>query len=234
MLTLLSKVDRLVGMESIMKALIEIGPNLPLMRPDPMQVALLHRYPGIHQVLLEEFASIEEDFWLSGSMHGTVCIVGTLGDVLGAALTLRTQLGWDVEMEARVTIREQHDIVQGRVAVVEMTDPGKTTTMEVKDDVTVEVDMFLTNSRDDGSNLIDSRSIVPAQVRVRIHSDAEADMVLFLFRLLPKDLMGLLVHLDIRVVLKQHGMEVSHGGWQQVGVPGILYLALVAESGSRT
>jgi len=216
----LSKVDRLVGMESIMKALIEIGPNLVLMRPDPMQVALLHRYPGIHQVLLQELSTIEQDVWLSESVHGTVRIVGTLGDVLGAALTTGTKLGWDVEMEARVTIREQHDIVQGRVAVMEMTDPGKTTTMEAKDDVTVEVDMFLTPSRDDGSDLIDSGSIVPAQVCVWIDSDAETDMVLFMFRLLPEDLMGLLVHLNIRVVLKQHGMEVRHGGWQQVGVPG--------------
>src|SRR5882762_2935443 len=150
-LTLLSKIDRLVGMESILKALIEIGPNLLLMIPDPMQVALLHRYPGIHQVLLQELSTIEEDVWLSESMHGMVRIVGMLGDVLGAALTTGTQLGWDVKMEARVTIRERHDIVQGRVAVMEMTDPGKTTTMEAKDDVTVEVDMFLTPSRDDGS-----------------------------------------------------------------------------------
>jgi hypothetical protein len=219
-LTLLAKIDRLVGMKSILKALIEISPDLLLMSPDPMQVALLNGYPGINQVLLQESATIEEDVWLSESMHGTVFIVGTLGDVLGAALTIGTQLRWDVEAEARVTIREQHDIVEWSIAVVQMTDPGKTTSMEAKEDVTVEVDMFLTTSRDDGSNLIDSWSIIPAQVCVWIHSDAGLDIVLFLCRLLPEDLMGLLVHLNIRVVLNQHGMEVSHGGWVQVGVPG--------------
>src|SRR5882762_6843853 len=110
-LTLLSKIDRLIGMNSILKALIEVCTYLLLMCPDPIQVALLNGYPGINQVLLEEFATIEEDVWLSGSTQGTVCIVATLG-------------------------------------------------MEAKDDVTVEVDMFLTTSRDDGSNLIDSWSII--------------------------------------------------------------------------
>jgi len=215
-LTLLSKIDRLVGMNSILKALIEVCAYLLLMCPDPIQVALLDGYPGINQVLLEEFASIEEDVWLSGSMHGTVCIVAALGDVLGELLTIGTKLGWDIKMEARVTFREQHDIVQWSVAVVEMTDPGKTTSLEAKDNVAVEVDMFFTTSRDDGSNLIDSGSIVPAQVCVWIDSDAEADVLLFLCRLLPEDLMGLLVHLNIGVVFKQHDMEVSHGGWQQV------------------
>src|SRR5258705_10309313 len=110
-LTLLSKIDRLIGMNGILKALMEVCTYLLLMCPDPIQVALLDGYPGINQVLLEEFASIEEDVWLSGSMHGTVCIVAALGDFLGELLTIGTKLGWDVAMAARGPFRAQQHIV---------------------------------------------------------------------------------------------------------------------------
>ena len=65
MLTLLAKIDRIVAMKSIMNTLIEISPYLLLMSPDPIQVALLNGYPGIDQVLLKEFSSIEKDVWAS-------------------------------------------------------------------------------------------------------------------------------------------------------------------------
>ncbi len=112
-MTLLAKSDRLlVSMKSIIQPLVEVGPYLLLMGPDPVQVALLYGSPGIHQVLLKEFSSIEEGVWVSQSMHCTVGIVAELGDVLGAALTIRTWLGWDGDVEARVTSREEQDIVE--------------------------------------------------------------------------------------------------------------------------
>ena len=104
--------------------------------------------------------------------------------------------------------------------MVQMTDPGKATSTQAKDNVTMQVHMFLTTTRDDGSDLIDSGSVVPAQVHVWINSDVGSDIELLLIcRHFPEDLMGLLVHVNIGVVLKQHDIEVSHGGWVQVWVP---------------
>jgi len=55
-LTLLPKIHWspiLVAMKSIVEALIQISTYLLLMSPDPVQIALLNRCPGIHQILTE-------------------------------------------------------------------------------------------------------------------------------------------------------------------------------------
>jgi len=62
---------------------------------------------------------------------------------------------------------------------MQMTDSGKTPSMQVNDNVVVWVYLVLATSRDDCSNLIVSGSIIPAQVSVWINSDVGKDIELF-------------------------------------------------------
>src|SRR5713101_337032 len=190
MLTLLAQIQWrsiiLVGMDSILEALVEVSPDLLLVCPDPVQVTLLHRDPGIHQVLLEELPPMEDEIRLrSRSGEGMIGIVALLGDVLGAHLTIGAWVGWDVEVEARVTSGEEQDIVERGVAVVQVADPGETSTLEAHYDVTVQVSIIRA-PRDNGSNLRGSGGIVPAQVCAGIHSDVHHHREVFTWRLLPE------------------------------------------------
>jgi len=90
-LTLLPKIHWspiLVAMKSIVEALIQISTYLLLMSPDPVQIALLNRCPGIHQILLKELATAKDGVWLSEARECAICIVALLGHLLGAHLTI--------------------------------------------------------------------------------------------------------------------------------------------------
>jgi hypothetical protein len=223
-LTLLPKVDWrsiiLVAMEGIMKASIHLSMELLLMSPDPIQPALLHRCPCIHQILLQELASVEDGVRLSEAREYMVGIVALLGDIFGAPLTLWTCLCWDVEVEARVTLGKEQDIVQGRVAVMQMADPPESSSLQVHNNVPVQISLDSIMPRNHGSNLLDSGGIVPAQICTMIHSDVHCHIDLFLSWLLPQDLMCLPVEIDIGIVGKEHVIEICHGGGVQVGVVG--------------
>jgi len=94
-LTLLPKIHWstiLVAMKSIMEALIQISTYLLLMSPDPVQIALLNRCPGIHQILLKELATAKDGVWLREARECAICIVALLGHILGAHLTIWTWL----------------------------------------------------------------------------------------------------------------------------------------------
>ena len=123
-------------------------------------------------------------------------------------------------MEARVTSREEQNIVKWGVAVVQMTDPFQATTMQAYDNVTMQVYLFFTTTRNNCSDLLHSWSIVATQICAGIHCDANRHTLLLILRLLLEDLMGLLVHIYIWVVFKKHGVEISHGGRSQVRIVG--------------
>jgi len=123
-------------------------------------------------------------------------------------------------MESRVTSREEQNIVQWGVAVVQMTDPFQVTTMQAYDNVMVQVYLLFTTTRNDCSNLLHSWSIVATQICAGIHCDANRHSLLLLLRLLLEDLMSLLVHINVWVVFKKHGVEISHGGRSQVRIVG--------------
>jgi len=95
--------------------------------------------------------------------------------------------------------------------------PGETSSMQAHNDVTVQVNIIRA-PRDNGSNLRGSGSIIPAQVCAGIHSDVNHNTELFTWRLLPEDLVGLLVHVHIGVAFQEHVVEVRHGGRVKVGV----------------
>jgi len=82
----------LIAMKCIMDPSIHISTYLLLMGPDPVQIALLNRCPGIHQILLKEFPTVKDGIWLSEAKKCMICIIAMLGHFLGAHLTIWTWL----------------------------------------------------------------------------------------------------------------------------------------------
>jgi hypothetical protein len=109
--------------------------------------------------------------------------------------------------------------VECRVERMQIGDALKRRAMSaIENDVTNPL-WLVTIARKDDSNFIScsSRKVVAATVTALI--EAKGNLALLLWKHVPGELMGLLVHLDSRMMAVEHILKGNHGVMIELGVP---------------
>ena len=174
--------------------------QLLLMIYNPVEIALLHRCPCIHHILLKEVATPKQQRLLSRSRMQPVCIIALLGNIWSLLFLISVKMSRNFFMPTILTMRKEQDIVEGGVGRIKMTDLFQTSTSEPKNDVMVIWTLLRSISRNDDSNLIvGSGQIVTLKILISLCMKSNGYSILLLCWLFPQDLICLFVELHIRM-----------------------------------
>ena len=117
------------------------------------------------QVRIElNMKQLDDSFWMIWSGMKSIGIISPLADIGRAHFTIGSRVGRDVGVPALLAMREHENVVQWGVHGVEMTDALETATLswglETQDDLSVFIYVFITTSRYNSSDLINSREVI--------------------------------------------------------------------------
>lgn len=140
----------------------------------------------------------------------TIGIVALLSDKFSTLLSISTFKSRNLIVPGQITMRKEKNIVERRIAYIELTNPLKTTTLIMHNNISILRGLVRFSIGQNYSNFVNSGKIILALVIPRVYIYLGNKINLFLLWLIYDKSICLFVEIDIRVRVIEHMYHRAH------------------------
>src|ERR1700683_2715717 len=136
--------------------------------------------------------------------------VTSLRDMVTSSSALFRLNDVDVSVPTLISLRKQHDVMQGSVERMEMTDVFYAIMFIMQNYIPVVIHILFSSAWNDGGHFVNGRQVVSTTIITLLEDYCHLQVALRLCRALTHDLISLLIQRDKWIVCIQHVLKFTH------------------------